>query len=129
MSSIPENLKYVDSHEWLRLDNDGIVTIGITEHAKDLLGEVVFVELPHVGTQLAKGANSGLVESVKAVSEIYCPIAGEVIDINPELEFSPEYVSEEPYEDGWLFRVKANNVADLEQLLTAKQYAKLIEDE
>lgn len=126
MSFIPENLKYIDSHEWLRLENDETVTVGITEYAKDLLGDVVYVELPKIGAKLDKGKNAGLVESVKAASDIYSPIAGEIVAINTTLEDTPENVGSDPYGEGWFFKLKPNNVADLETLMTAKEYEKSI---
>ena len=126
MSQIPADLKYVDSHEWLRLESDGSVTVGITEHAQELLGDLVFVELPQVGSTLGANEQAGTVESVKAASDLYCPIAGEILAVNPELEGAPELANSEPYGAGWFFRMKPANAGDLDGLLTAEQYAKEI---
>jgi glycine cleavage system H protein len=126
MSNVPAELKYVNSHEWLRLESDGTVTIGITDHAQELLGDIVFVELPEVGAQLDADATAGVVESVKAASDVYAPIAGEVLEVNVELESSPELANSDPYGAAWFFRVKPANAADLEGLLTAEQYSKEI---
>ncbi len=128
MSLIPENLKYVDSHEWLSLEEDGTVTIGITDYAQELLGDIVFVELPQVDSQLSADAEAGVVESVKAASDMYLPIAGKVIAVNEALEASPELANTAPYTEGWFFRVQPDNVADLDSLLTAVQYAEEIGD-
>ncbi|MCW3481412.1 glycine cleavage system protein GcvH [Neisseriaceae bacterium JH1-16] len=126
MSQIPAELKYVESHEWLRLEANGVVTVGITHHAQELLGDVVFVELPKVGAVLARDEQAGVVESVKAASDVYCPIAGEVVAVNEGLEAAPEQANEEPYGEGWFFQIKPANVADLDGLWTAEQYAKEI---
>ncbi|MGD1824282.1 glycine cleavage system protein GcvH [Chromobacterium violaceum] len=126
MSNIPAELKYVDSHEWLRLEADGSVTVGITAHAQELLGDIVFVELPKVGANLAKDEQAGVVESVKAASDVYCPIAGEVLAVNEELEGEPELANSDPYGDGWFFKIKPANVADLDGLMDAAAYAKEI---
>ncbi|ATP29730.1 glycine cleavage system protein GcvH [Chromobacterium violaceum] len=126
MSNIPAELKYVDSHEWLRLEADGSVTVGITAHAQELLGDIVFVELPKVGANLAKDEQAGVVESVKAASDVYCPIAGEVLAVNEELEGEPELANSDPYGDGWFFKIKPANAADLNGLMDAAAYAKEI---
>ncbi|AXE28815.1 glycine cleavage system protein GcvH [Chromobacterium phragmitis] len=126
MSNIPAELKYVDSHEWLRLEADGSVTVGITAHAQELLGDIVFVELPKVGATLAKDEQAGVVESVKAASDVYCPIAGEVLEVNAELESAPDLANNEPYGDGWFFKIKPANAADLDGLMDAAAYAKEI---
>ncbi|AAQ61093.1 glycine cleavage system protein GcvH [Chromobacterium violaceum] len=126
MSNIPAELKYVDSHEWLRLEADGSVTVGITAHAQELLGDIVFVELPKVGASLAKDEQAGVVESVKAASDVYCPIAGEVLAVNEELEGEPELANSDPYGDGWFFKIKPANAADLNGLMDAAAYAKEI---
>ncbi|BBF86477.1 glycine cleavage system protein H [Aquitalea magnusonii] len=126
MSNIPAELKYVASHEWLRLEADGSVTVGITEHAQELLGDIVFVELPKVGAKLAAEEQAGVVESVKAASDVYAPIAGEVLEVNAELEAAPELANSEPYGAGWFFKIKPANAADLDSLLDAAGYAKEI---
>ncbi|MFC3627190.1 glycine cleavage system protein GcvH [Vogesella amnigena] len=123
MSNIPAELKYVSSHEWLRLEADGTVTVGITEHAQELLGDIVFVELPAVGSALGDGEQAGVVESVKAASDIYAPIAGEVLEVNAELEATPDLANSEPYGAGWFFKIKPANAADLDKLLDAAAYA------
>ena len=123
MSNIPSELKYVSSHEWLRQESDGSVTVGITEHAQELLGDIVFVELPAVGANLAADEQAGVVESVKAASDIYAPIAGEVVAVNDDLVAAPETANSEPYGAGWFFRIKPANVDDLDALMSAEQYA------
>lgn len=123
MSNIPADLKYVASHEWLRAEADGTVTVGITEHAQDLLGDIVFVELPEIGATLAAEEQAGVVESVKAASDVYAPIAGEVVEINQDLVDAPETANTDPYGAGWFFKIKPANPADLDGLLTAEQYA------
>lgn len=123
MSNIPADLKYVDTHEWLRLEADGTVTIGITDHAQELLGDVVYVELPQVGTSYETGAEAGVVESVKAASDVYAPIAGEVVAINDDLVNSPEKANQDPYGAAWFFRVRPSNPAELDSLLDAAGYA------
>jgi glycine cleavage system H protein len=128
MSNVPGELKYLSSHEWVRVEDDGeTAVIGITHHAQELLGDVVFVEAPEVGTQLAAGDEAGVVESVKAASDIFAPVSGEVIAINEDLEDSPETVNSEPYEDGWFFKVKLSDVSELESLLDADAYAAICE--
>lgn len=129
MSNIPSELKYMSSHEWARLEEDGTVTVGITDHAQDLLGDVVFVELPEVGAQVNAGEEAGVVESVKAASDIYSPVSGEVVAINEALEEAPETVNSDPYNDGWFFRVKPSDKSELENLLDADGYAEACEAE
>lgn len=126
--SIPADLKYSDSHEWARLESDGNVSIGITHHAQDLLGDLVFVENPAVGRTLRKGEECGVVESVKAASDIYAPISGEVVAVNTELETAPEKINESAYQ-AWMFRIKPADKAELEALLDAAAYGKLVESE
>ncbi len=122
MSNIPEELIYVASHEWLRKEEDGTITVGITEHAQDLLGDIVFVELPEVGDELEADDEAGVVESVKAASDVYAPIAGEVVAINENLEDEPEVINSDPYGDGWFFRIKPTNPDDYDSLMTADEY-------
>ncbi len=129
MSEIPAELKYVASHEWVRVEDDGTVTIGVTHHAQDLLGDVVFVELPDVGAQLSAGDDAGVVESVKAASDIYAPLSGEVVAINEDLEDSPELVNSDPFGDGWFFRMKLSDTVELDELLDADGYSELCESE
>ena len=122
MSNIPAELKYVASHEWLRLEADGSVTVGITDHAQELLGDIVFVELPEVGANLAADEQAGVVESVKAASDIYAPIAGEILEVNQELVDAPDTANTDPYGAAWFFRIKPANVADLDGLMDAAAY-------
>ncbi|WP_447594891.1 glycine cleavage system protein GcvH [Aquipseudomonas campi] len=121
MSTLPADLRYAASHEWARLEADGTVTVGISDHAQEALGDVVYVELPEVGKSLAAGQEAGVVESVKAASDIYAPVAGEVIAINEALSDSPELVNGEPYA-AWFFKLKPTNAADLDALLDAAGY-------
>lgn len=129
MSSIPNELKYSKSHEWVRVLEDGNLQVGITEHAQELLGDLVFVELPEMGQQIAVEEEIGVVESVKAASDIFSPVAGDVVAINEGLEGSPELVNQEPYEDGWLYTVKPSNNSGLDKLLSADDYKEHIESE
>ena len=126
-SSNPPELKYTESHEWLRAESDGSYTIGITAHAQEELGELVYVELPEVGRQLAKDEACCVVESTKAASDVYAPFAGEVVAANEALADAPQTVNEKPFSDGWLFRVKPDDPADVGKLLSATDYAKAIE--
>ena len=126
--SIPANLKYTDSHEWARPEADGTVAVGITHHAQDLLGDLVFVENPALGRKLKKGEECGVVESVKAASDIYSPISGEVVAVNGDLETAPEKINKGAY-DAWMFRLNPSSPAELEALLDAAAYQKLVEAE
>ncbi|WP_143871533.1 glycine cleavage system protein GcvH [Catenovulum sediminis] len=129
MSNIPAELKYADSHEWVRDDGDGIVTIGISDHAQDLLGDLVHVDLPEVGAGFTAGDEIAVVESVKAASDVYSPIAGEVVEVNEELEDSPELVNTDPYGDGWLFKLKVEDMGEVDSLLDAEGYEAALDDE
>ena len=129
MSEILSELKYSKEHEWIRLDDEGNVTVGITDHAQELLGDMVYVELPEVGDTVAAGDETGVVESVKAASDIYAPLSGEILEVNEELADTPENVNSEPYESGWLYKMSVENEGDLDDLLTADEYAELIADE
>lgn len=126
--SIPADLKYTDSHEWVRLDADGNATIGITHHAQDLLGDLVFVENPKIGRKLRKGEECGVVESVKAASDIYAPVGGEVMAVNAELETAPEKINQGAYQ-AWMFKLKPADAAEFAALLDAAAYQKLVEAE
>jgi glycine cleavage system H protein len=128
MSNIPADLKYLDSHEWARVESDGTVTIGISDHAQGALGDLVFVEVPEVGKSLSKGGAAAVVESVKAASDVYSPLSGEVVAANGSLGSSPELVNSDPYGAGWLFKLKPSNTAELQQLLDAKAYEKVVAD-
>jgi len=130
MSNIPGELKYLSSHEWVRVESDGVtVTVGVTDHAQELLGDVVFVELPEVDADLAAGDEAGVVESVKAASDIFSPIGGVVIAINEDLEDSPELVNSDPYDDGWFFKLKISDADELAALLDAEAYTDICEAE
>jgi glycine cleavage system H protein len=122
---IPQGLKYSKEHEWVATE-DSVATIGISDHAQDQLGEIVYIELPAVGDKISKDDPFGVVESVKAVSDIYAPVTGTVIEINEDLPESPETVNEDPYGDGWLIKVKITDMSDLEDLMDAEEYAELL---
>ena len=126
MSNIPSDLKYSKSHEWVRREDDGSVTVGISDHAQELLGDMVFVELPEVGRQLAAGEECAVVESVKAASDVYAPLAGEVLEVNSALEDSPEIVNQAPSGDGWLYRMQPADVSALDALMDSETYATLV---
>jgi len=130
MSIIPGELRYLSSHEWVRVVEDGVTaTVGITVHAQDLLGDVVFVELPELDSTISAGDEAGVVESVKAASDIFSPVSGTVIEINEALEDSPELVNSDPYDDGWFFKVKMSDTDELSTLLGAEEYAEVCEAE
>mgnify|MGYP000252804883 FL=1 len=129
MSNIPSELKYATSHEWVRNEGDGTYTVGISEHAQELLGDMVFVDLPDVGDEVDAGEDCAVAESVKAASDIYAPITGEVVAINEELEDAPEQVNSDAYGDGWLFRVKASDESELANLLDAEGYENSIDED
>ena len=126
--SIPNDLRYTKSHEWVRLENDGIATVGITQHAQELLGDMVFVETPAVGRKLKQGEECAVVESVKAAADVYAPIAGEVTAGNPDLELAPEKINQDAYA-AWLFKLKPANAADINLLMDAAGYQKMLESE
>ena len=126
--NIPANLKYTPSHEWVRVEADGTLTVGITHHAQDLLGDMVFIETPAAGRTLVKGEECAVVESVKAASDVYAPVAGEVIAANAEVEASPESVNKDAY-SAWMFKLKPANPGDVAGLLDAAAYQKLVESE
>jgi glycine cleavage system H protein len=127
MSNVPEDLKYTESHEWLSVEADGSVRIGITDHAQEALGDLVFVELPAVGDSIDQGDPCAVVESVKAASDIYSPVTGEVLAVNEALEDDPGVVNADPYGDGWLFQVSLSDVGELEDLMDAEAYAESLE--
>ncbi len=129
MSNIPEDLYYTKSHEWVRQNEDGTVSVGITDHAQDLLGDLVFVELPEPGSQLAAGDECMVVESVKAASDVYAPLGGEVVDINEAVAEGPELVNQDPYGEGWLFRLQPLQGDLQEELLGADAYQEFLESE
>ncbi|MGH7864923.1 MAG: glycine cleavage system protein GcvH [Candidatus Binataceae bacterium] len=122
---IPPGLRYSKEHEWVATE-DAVATVGITDHAQDQLGEIVYIELPAVGDKISKDDPFGVVESVKAVSDIYAPVSGTVVEVNEDLPESPQTVNEDPYGDGWLIKVKISDPADLEELMDGEEYAELI---
>lgn len=124
----PEDLKYSKEHEWARLDSDGLV-VGITDHAQDSLGEIVYVELPEEGSRVARGEAFGVVESTKAVSDLYAPVSGTVGEVNDTLLDNPELINEDPYEDGWLIRITMSDESELGKLMDAAGYAAFLEEE
>lgn len=129
MSDIRPELRYAASHEWVRLEDDGTAYVGISDHAQDAMGDLVYVELPEIGQQLEAGDDAGVVESVKAASDIYAPVAGEVVAINEALEDTPELVNQDPYGDGWLFRIRVSDKDDLDELLSAGEYQEQLDSE
>lgn len=129
MSKLPTELKYAATHEWVRVEGDDIVSIGITDHAQDALGDVVFVELPEVGAILNTGEEAGVVESVKAASDIYAPVSGEVIEVNSVLEDEPETVNNSPYADGWFYKLRISDPSELDDLLDADGYQNAVDNE
>ncbi len=126
--SIPADLKYTKSHEWVRLEADGSVSVGISDHAQELLGDMVFLENPTVGRKLAAGEECAVVESVKAASDVYSPVAGEVVAANGDLEGAPETINQDPY-SAWMFKLQPANIADLDGLMDATAYAAHVESE
>ena len=129
MSEVPTELRYTSSHEWVRLEDDGTVTIGVTDHAQEALGDLVFIETPEIGTDYAAAEACCVIESVKAASDMYMPINGEVIAANEKLADEPEIVNSSPYDDGWIFKIKPTDEDDIEQLMDASSYEAEIEDE
>lgn len=127
MSAIPEDLKYTKDHEWLMLNADGTATIGITDYAQESLGDVTFVELPETGESFDQGETFGVVESVKAASDLYMPVSGEIVEINEELNDAPELVNQSPYDSAWMVKIKPSNPEELEQLMSASDYASIAE--
>ena len=127
MNEAPSDLKFLDSHEWIKVD-DNTVIVGISDHAQNELGEVVFVELPTIGNEFVSGDEAAVVESVKAASEVYTPISGEVIEVNDALEENPELVNTSPYEDGWFFKLKVSdeNLRSIDSLMTAEEYSSML---
>ena len=128
MNEMPGDLKFLDSHEWIKVD-DNTAIVGISDHAQNELGEVVFVELPAIGDEFVLGDEAAVVESVKAASEVYTPISGEVIEVNDALEGSPELVNTSPYEEGWFFKLKVSdeNLGSIESLMTAEEYSSMLD--
>jgi glycine cleavage system H protein len=129
MSEIPGDLKFLKSHEWARVEGDGKVTVGISDHAQGLLGDLVYVELPNVGDHVEAGNACAVVESVKAASDVYAPVSGKVVEVNSALADKPETINEDAYGDGWLFVVEAEEPDQLNELLGPDDYAELLEDD
>jgi len=124
---IPGDLRIAASHEWVRINDDGTVTIGITEHAQEQLGDIVFVETPEIDMQCEPEQPVAVVESVKAASDLYAPIAGQIVDANAALADSPELINDSPYEDGWIFKIQPNNVSDVESLMDPDGYSQMVD--
>ena len=122
MADVPSTLKFLESHEWARAEEDGTVTVGISDHAQELLGDIVFVELPEVGKEISQSADVAIVESVKAASDVYSPLSGEVTEVNEALNDNPEIINASPYEDGWFFKIKPQDISEMEKLLDAGAY-------
>jgi glycine cleavage system H protein len=129
MAEFPGELHYLESHEWARVEEDGSVTVGISDHAQDELGDVVFVELPEIDSEVIAKQEAGVVESVKAASDIYAPVSGTVIAINDKLEEEPEIVNDSPYDDGWFFKISPTDLDELKSLLSAAEYKESCEDD
>ncbi|XOV86091.1 MAG: glycine cleavage system protein GcvH [Pseudomonadota bacterium] len=129
MAEIPGDLRFAESHEWARVESDGTVTVGISDHAQDALGDVVFVELPELHAEVAAKGEAGVVESVKAASDIYAPIAGTIIAVNEVLEEAPETVNESPYDLGWFFKLKPLDLTEMESLMSPADYETFCENE
>ena len=128
MSDVPSELKFLSSHEWVLVE-DNIATVGISDHAQELLGDLVYVELPEVGSVISAGDSVGVVESVKAASDTYAPVSGEVVEINEELEGAPDRINNDPYGDGWMYKVSLEDPEEIEDLLDAEAYTESIEEE
>jgi glycine cleavage system H protein len=129
MSEIPGDLKFLKSHEWARVEDNGLVRVGISDHAQGQLGDLVYVELPEIGSQVKAGEAAAVVESVKAASDIYSPVSGEVVEVNEELSDSPETINEDAFGKGWIFAVRISDRGELEELLSADDYAEVMEND
>ena len=129
MSNIPDELRYATSHEWIRIEDDGNASVGISDHAQDALGDIVYVELPEPGTSVNAKDEVAVVESVKAASDIYSPVSGSIIAINETLLDAPETVNSSPYENGWFFKIKVSDAAELEELMDTEGYSEHCEEE
>ena len=128
MKEIPGDLKFRTSHEWVRVEEDGTVTVGISDHAQDLLGDIVFVELPDIGSQICSEDEVAIVESVKAASDVYSPISGEVVEVNELLLDTPETINESPYSDGWFYKIQPDDMNELDELLSPDEYGEVCEE-
>jgi len=129
MAEVPGDLKFAETHEWARVESDGTITVGISDHAQDSLGDVVFVELPEMDMEVEARGEAGVVESVKAASDIYAPVSGTIIAINEVLEDAPETVNESPYDDGWFFRLQPKDLGEMDNLMTPEDYETFCENE
>ena len=128
MNEIPGDLRFKKSHEWVRVEADGSVTIGISDHAQDLLGDIVFVELPEIGAQMSVEDEVAIVESVKAASDVYSPISGEIIEVNEVLLDNPEIINESPYHEGWFYKLQPSDSEEIDELLSPEQYGDICEE-
>ena len=128
MNEIPGDLKFKTSHEWVRVEQDGTVTVGISDHAQDLLGDIVFVELPDIGTQMNAEDEVAIVESVKAASDVYSPISGDIIEVNELLIDNPETINESPYSDGWFYKIQPDDLDEINELLSPEEYGEVCEE-
>ena len=129
MTDTPQDLKYTKSHEWVRVEADGTVTVGITDHAQSLLGDLVFVETPEAGTEAIAGEACATVESVKAASDVYAPVSGKIAEANEDLADAPEKVNESPFDHGWLFRIRPSDASEIDALMDAEEYAAMVASE
>ncbi|MBW8310628.1 MAG: glycine cleavage system protein GcvH [Rhizobium sp.] len=129
MSEIPGDLKFLKSHEWARVEDNGRITVGISDHAQGLLGDLVYVELPNVGDSVEQGAATAVVESVKAASDVYSPVSGKVVEVNSALSDKPETINEDAFGEGWIFVIEPSEPEQLKELLSPDDYAQLLEDE
>ncbi len=126
MSQIPTDLKYTETHEWVRIDDEGVATVGITDHAQGLLGDVVYIELPEIDSEINSEDEIGVVESVKAAADVYSPLGGTVVEINEALAGAPQLINTDPYGEGWLFRIQVDDEDELKELLDADHYAETV---
>lgn len=129
MADFPGNLRYAKTHEWARQEDDGSVTVGISDHAQEALGDIVYVELPEIGTVVEAEGEAGVIESVKAASDLYAPVSGEITAVNDKVADQPELVNDSPYDDGWLFRIEPTDAGQMDDLMNADSYRELCEDE
>ena len=129
MSNLPDDFHYTATHEWIRVDDNGVATVGISDHAQEALGDIVFIELPEPGTAIEARAEVAVVESVKAASDLYSPVSGEITEVNEALIDNPQLVNTAPYDDGWIYRMTVNDEKDLDELLNAEAYAEHCADE
>ena len=128
MSDIPGDLKFLSSHEWARINDDGTVTIGISDHAQSQLGDIVYVELPEVGKEVEFEGDTAIVESVKAASDVYSPISGEIVETNDAIEQEPEIVNQSPFEEGWFFKIRPHNIEEFSELLSPEEYSEICDE-